>query len=212
MPKTPVTATTTVARITASVTSAAGGAGAVISDSTDSISINLMNTGEYPVEYNLDGGAWLTLPHRSNTLLNVNLANSVMRTRKTLGNGDGHVTLEITQLDNAFNAGDTPMNLYSLPLNSRTASYTLVLADAGKQIDISAAGANSVTVPPDTEEPFEIGTVIWVCMKGAGITTIAPGSGVTLQKPAAKSLAISAQYELARLHKVAANTWRVNAT
>lgn len=212
MPKTPLTATTTVARIPASVTSAAGGAGATISDSTDSISVNLMNTGEYPVEFNIDGGAWYTLPHRSNTLLSVNLADSVMRTRKTLGNGDGHVTLEITQLDNAFNAGDTPMNLYSLPLNSKTASHTLVLADAGKQIDINVAGANTVTVPPDTEEPFEIGTVVWVCMKGAGITTIAAGAGVTLQKPATKSLAISAQYELARLHKVAANTWRVNAT
>jgi hypothetical protein len=211
MPKTPISATTTVARITSNVTSAAGGAGAVISDSTDSISVKLMNTGEFPVEYNVDGGAWTSLPHRSDANLSVNLANSVVRTRKAASAGDGHVTLEITQIDNVFSAGDTTVSLYSLPINARTASYTLVLTDAGKQIDMSVAGANTVTIPTNANEPFEIGTVIWVCMQGAGITTI-NGPGVTLQKPAAKSLSISAQYEMARLHKVATDTWRVNAT
>jgi len=212
VPKTPLHATTSVARITAAVTSAAGGAGAVISDSTDSTSVALINTGEYDVEYKIDSGAWVLLPDRATATLDLNLANSVLRTRKTAGSGDGAVALDITQLDNAFIAGDSAMNLVSLPINAQTGtSYTLVLTDAGKQVDMSNAGANTLNIPTNANEPFEIGTIIWVCMKGTGITTIA-GAGVTLQKPAAKALAISAQYEMARLHKIATDTWRVNAT
>lgn len=90
-------------------------------------------------------------------------------------------------------------------------TYTLVLADAGQNVDMSNASANTLTVPPNSSVAFPIGTLITVTMAGAGITTIAPGAGVTFVKPAARTLAISAQYETAQLFKTATDTWRVLA-
>lgn len=90
-------------------------------------------------------------------------------------------------------------------------TYTLVLADAGNNVDMNNASANTLTIPPNSSVAFPIGTLITVTMVGAGVTTIAAGAGVTIVKPTARSLAISAQYETAQLYKTGTDTWRVLA-
>lgn len=97
-------------------------------------------------------------------------------------------------------------------INAQTGTtYTLVLGDAGQDVDMNNASANTLTIPPNSSVAFPVGTLITVTMAGAGITTIAAGAGVTIVKPSARSLAISAQYETAQLFKVATDTWRVLA-
>lgn len=90
-------------------------------------------------------------------------------------------------------------------------TYTLVLTDAGKNIDMNNASANTLTIPLNASVAFPQWTLITVTMAGAGLTTIAGAGGVTLVKPTADSLTISAQYRTATLYKVATDTWRVNA-
>jgi hypothetical protein len=91
-------------------------------------------------------------------------------------------------------------------LNTQTASYTLVLADAGKVIPVSNASANNVTVPPNSSVAFPTGSVITLIQTGAGQTTIVAGAGVTIQSENSK-LKLKAQYATAGLLKIATDTW-----
>jgi hypothetical protein len=94
-----------------------------------------------------------------------------------------------------------------MPVNTQTASYVLVLADAGKAVEMNVAGANTLTVPPNSSVAFPIGTVIEVCQYGAGQTTLTPGSGVTLRN--ASSLTTRAQYSTVSLRKRGTDEWVV---
>lgn len=96
-------------------------------------------------------------------------------------------------------------------LNTQTANYTLVIADAGKSVEINAAGATTLTIPPNVSVAFPIGTVIEVVRLGAGILTIAQGSGVTLpnkvEAAGTTNRTVTAQYGVARLRKRATDQW-----
>lgn len=90
--------------------------------------------------------------------------------------------------------------------NRQTSSYTLVLSDAGKVVEQNVGSANNLTVPPNSSVAFPTGTVIEVMQYGAGQTTIAPGSGVTIRSSGGK-LKLAAQYAGASLRKIATDEW-----
>lgn len=213
--KLPLSSNAAVVDVAVTVSSAAGGAGAAIANTTKTMSVQLHNTGLQPVEFQVDAGAWVPLPDHSDTTLDVDLSAQTIKLRKGAdATANGTVTARLSSLDAGYQAGDEAFMAVAtgVPVNSQTGTaYTLVAADAGKQIDMSNAAPNTCSIPTHSVVPFPVGTVVYVCMAGAGATTIA-GAGVTLQKPSAKSLTISAQYEKASLLKVADNTWRVNAT
>lgn len=96
--------------------------------------------------------------------------------------------------------------LKDLTANLRTASYTLVLTDAGLVVEMNVAGANTLTIPPNSSVPFPIGTVIEILQYGAGQTTIAPGSGVSVVSPD-NARKLRAQYSSVSLRKRATDTW-----
>ena len=89
--------------------------------------------------------------------------------------------------------------------NTQTASYTLVLGDAGKSVEMDAATANDLTVPPNSTVAFPVGTVIEVCQIGAGQTTVVAGSGVTVQTP--ETLVLTGQWSTVSLRKRATDEW-----
>lgn len=93
--------------------------------------------------------------------------------------------------------------------NAQTASYTLALTDAGKQVEMNVATANNLTVPPNSSVAFPVGTQILVTQIGAGQTTLVAGSGVTIQSNGAK-LKLTGQYAQATLIKRATDTWIVS--
>ena len=93
-------------------------------------------------------------------------------------------------------------------LNAQTASYTLVLADAGKTITMSVAGANNLTVPLNSTVAFATGTMINVIQIGAGQTTLVATSGVTINSKAG-NLKLTGQYSGVSLYKRASDTWVV---
>jgi hypothetical protein len=144
-----------------------------------------------------------TISAASNTLTGVvTLTGTETLTNKTL------TTPTIGSFTNAAHThADTAGGgsiLYTL--NAQTASYTLVLSDAGKVIPISNASANTVTVPPNSSVAFPTGSVVTLVQTGAGQTTIAAGSGVTIQSESSK-LKLKAQYATAGLLKTATDTW-----
>ncbi len=68
--------------------------------------------------------------------------------------------------------------------NEQTGStYTFVLADADQTVIFNRASAQAITIPTNASIAFPVGTRIRCLRKGAGLPTIAPDVGVTLNKP-----------------------------
>jgi hypothetical protein len=90
--------------------------------------------------------------------------------------------------------------------NRQTASYTLVLSDADKLVEMNVASANNLTIPLNSSVAFATGTQILLAQYGAGQTTIVLTSGVTLRSNASK-VKLNAQYSGATLIKIDTNEW-----
>lgn len=93
-----------------------------------------------------------------------------------------------------------------LTANRQTASYTLVLTDADKLVEMNVASANNLTVPPNSSVAFSTGTQILIGQYGAGQTTVVAGSGVTIRSAGA-ALNLSSQYSGATLVKIGTDEW-----
>ena len=133
-----------------------------------------------------------------------------------------HPTSEVTGLDAALAALDadittlegqvaTKANLSDLPIIVKrevTASGDVLLADAGKILASTAAGAVVLTIQPDATTNIAVGTRIDLTQEGAGALSIAPGAGVTLNSFEG-SRKLAGQYAGATLYKYAANSWRL---
>ncbi len=85
-------------------------------------------------------------------------------------------------------------------------SYTLVLGDKGKLIEMNNASANTLTVPPNASVAFPVNSWVDIAQFGAGQTTIAAGSGVTIRSSGGK-LKLTGQYSGATLIKRGTNEW-----
>lgn len=96
----------------------------------------------------------------------------------------------------------SPLNV---SINSQSASYTLVLSDIGKMVEINNASANNLTVPADSTTNFPIGTQISILQTGSGQTTVTNAVGVTIN--GTPGLKLRTQWSIATLIKRAANTW-----
>lgn len=87
--------------------------------------------------------------------------------------------------------------------NQKSTSYTLVIADAFKMIEMSAGG--TLTIPLDATVNFPVGTAIDILQTGSSQVTIAGASGVTVN--ATPGLKLRTQWSSATIIKRAANTW-----
>jgi hypothetical protein len=99
-------------------------------------------------------------------------------------------------------------NINELQRNTQTASYTLVLSDAGKLVEMNVSSANNLTVPPNSSVAFPTGTQILVVQLGTGTTTIVAGSGVSLRSKDS-NLVINGRYVGVTLVKRNTDDWWV---
>lgn len=111
----------------------------------------------------------------------------------------------ITNADIASDAVIDQNKIADTILNQQTASYTLVLTDKNKMVEISNTSATTLTIPADNSVNFNTGATIVILQTNTGQITLTAGSGVTLNTtPGAK---LRAQWSSATLVKRAANTW-----
>jgi hypothetical protein len=89
--------------------------------------------------------------------------------------------------------------------NEQTASYTLVLADKGKMIEMNVGSANNITVPLNSTVAWPIGSSIDILQTGSGQTTVVATGGVTINST--PGLKLRAQFASATLIKRGTNTW-----
>jgi hypothetical protein len=92
--------------------------------------------------------------------------------------------------------------------NRQTASYTLVLSDADKIVEMNVGSANNLTVPLNSSVAFPTGTQILLAQYGAGQTTVVATGGVTIRSGGAK-LKLNVQYSGATLVKIDTNEWYI---
>ena len=96
--------------------------------------------------------------------------------------------------------------IQTITTNRQTASYTLVLADRGKLVEMNVATANNLTIPLNSSVAFPIGTQIDLSQYGAGQTTIVATSGVTIRSTNSW-VKLNAQYAAATLIKIGTDEW-----
>jgi hypothetical protein len=90
--------------------------------------------------------------------------------------------------------------------NRQAASYTLVLDDQGKVVEMNSGSANNLTIPLNSSVAFPTGTEITIIQYGAGRTTIVPTGGVNLRSVNSWTKA-NGQYSVMGLLKVATDEW-----
>lgn len=96
-----------------------------------------------------------------------------------------------------------------LPINSQVGTtYTLVIGDAGKLVEMNNAAANTLTIPPNSSVAFPLETIVSVRMMGVGTTSIAAGAGVTIRTPS--SLNLAGQYRTIQMHKRGTDEWCID--
>lgn len=117
----------------------------------------------------------------------------------------------------ACTAAQTLGVLNSATGNAQTGTtYTPVLADANLLVTMANAASNTLTVPTNASVAFPVGTTLTAQQAGAGITTVAPASGVTFESvqygsSGSQTYAMAGIYDLLQLKKVATDTWLVVA-
>jgi hypothetical protein len=84
-------------------------------------------------------------------------------------------------------------------------TYTLVLEDAGKIVEVGNASAITVTIPTNASVAYPVGTQITLLQTGAGQITVSGPSGGTLN--ATPGTKLRAQWSSATLLKRATDTW-----
>jgi len=97
----------------------------------------------------------------------------------------------------------------TLLINQQAATYTVVLSDASKLVEMSNASAINFNIPTDANVDFPIGTQISVLQTGVGQVTIAAVTSGTTTVNATPGLKLRAQWSAATLIKRAANLWVV---
>jgi len=106
-------------------------------------------------------------------------------------------------------ARDTNYTLKHLQINVQTSSYTLLLSDDGKIINMNVGSANNLTVPVNSSVPFPIGTSVTVVQYGSGETTINPTVGVTVRTSGSR-YKLFEQYSTVVLTKIGVDEWILN--
>jgi len=96
--------------------------------------------------------------------------------------------------------------IINLTTNAQTGTtYTSVLDDNGKIVEMNNGSANTLTIPLNSSVAYPVGAQINILQTGTGQTTIAATAGVTVN--ATPGLKLRAQWSSATLIKRATDTW-----
>lgn len=116
---------------------------------------------------------------------------------------DGATVIEPTGIGNGRFLKVWESSISIIIYTNTTTSYTLAISDAGGIVEMNNASANTVTIPPNSNVAFPVGTRIDITQYGAGATSLVAGSGVTIRG----KLNVVTQYSGITLYKRDTNEW-----
>jgi hypothetical protein len=126
-------------------------------------------------------------------------------TNKTISGADNTLTVD----------GTVPVGFRTIPQNSRSAAYTLVLADSGKHIFHPAAdnNARTFTIPANSSVAYPIGTAItFINMAAANVTIAITTDTLTLSPAGTAGSRTLATNGSATCIKIAATQWLISGS
>ena len=197
-----------------------GGTGVNNSGKTITLGGNLTTSGTYSTTLTATANTSVTLPTTgtlatlagTETLTNKTFTSPVTNTptltlSTTSSTTDARLSWDTTNKKLQVGNGTISLDFASSNVitNAQVASYTLVLADKDKLVEVSNASANTLTVPLNSSVAFPVGTQITILQTGAGQTTITATGGVTIN--ATPGLKLRAQWSSVTLIKRATDTW-----
>lgn len=173
-------------------------------------STSLLGSGDVAVQETLVSGTNIKTVNSTSLLGSGNISVAPASGIDATAIADGSVTSTEFQYINSLTSNaqtqiDSKTNKL-ITTNRQTASYTLVLSDADKLVEMNVATANNLTIPLNSSVAFSTGTQILLAQYGAGQTTIVATSGVTVRSNGGK-LKLNAQYSGATLIKIASDEW-----
>ena len=157
---------------------------------TDTDPAAQLGTGEDGVE----AGQWW-LEHSSgapDTLVAIKLRNDA---------NDGWITL-FALTDHEHDGGDTQLEIKA----ESGGTYTLVLADAGKWINLTNGSQCIVTLPPNSSVAWPVGKSVIMRQGSTGPVVIQGGGGVTVHTEGGKDQTKN-QHAVVAATKIATDTW-----
>jgi hypothetical protein len=113
------------------------------------------------------------------------------------------ITLDTTSLN--FQAIVLPASVFVRKTVSGT-TYTHILSDATKKLALTNAGIKTVTIAPQSSVNSAVNTTIKIINEGAGLATVAPGSGVQINSLGGV-LTIPQGHEVQLQKRANPNTW-----
>jgi hypothetical protein len=126
-----------------------------------------------------------------------NMAASTIKGNKTTGS-ENPTDLTVLEAQTLLNP---------LTINTQTDSYTLVIGDAGKLVQMNKGTANTLTVPKNSSVAFPTGTTILCGQIGAGLTTVSPVDGDVTINSRGAALKSGGQYAQWSLVKRDTDVW-----
>lgn len=141
----------------------------------------------------------------STMIANDSIVNADINSAAAIAYSKLNLATSIVNADISATAAIDQNKIADTVLNPQTTSYTLVLTDKNKQVEISNAGATTLTIPADNTVNMATGASVVILQTGAGQVTIAGASGVTVN--ATPGLKLRTTWSSATLIKRAANTW-----
>lgn len=173
-------------------------------------STSLLGSGDVAVQATLVSGTNIKTINSTSLLGSGNISVAPASGIDATAIADGTVTsTEFQYINSLTSNAQTQIDAKTNKLittNRQTASYTLVLSDADKLVEMNVGSANNLTVPLNSSVAFSTGTQILLAQYGAGQTTVVATSGVTIRSNGGK-LKLNAQYSGATLVKIAENEW-----
>ena len=130
--------------------------------------------------------------------------------------GSGKITLSSTSVATTQTALDNSTKLATteyvqtatrISTSTKTANYTLAVADEGYMIFMNLGTATTLTIPTNTTASIAIGAQFIISRIGAGTVNIAPADGTVTLTSVSSNRYIANQYGAVTLIKTATNTW-----
>lgn len=153
---TPVLAVRETVTTDVAVSSAAGGAGSVFGNTSESTAVTLRNIGAFPFEYRVGTGSWTRLELNNAIAIAVNLATTTIRLRKSAYADPSTARFEVESLTGDFvTAGSDPLDLGgdgggsgAVQASVTTVTETTTLGSAHYTVLVDAtAGAVTINLP-----------------------------------------------------------------